>query len=177
MIADAVRALGAWNWWILALILMGLEILAPGTFFLWFGIAAFLIGTISLAVGPDTVFWVWQTQIIGFVVLSLAAAVFGRRFMTQYGLDASEDPDLNERGRQQIGRTAVLGEPILEGQGRVKLGDTVWRVTGPDLPAGARVRVVSAHSNALMVEAEPAAIRAEGGGAAGPGDEVRPPRS
>lgn len=154
MIADLVRTLGPWNWWVLALILMGLEILAPGTFFLWFGIAAFLVGTISLAVGPDTTFWVWQTQIVAFVLLSLVSAIFGRRFMSRYGLDATDEPELNERGRQLVGRTAVLGEPIEEGQGRVRLGDTVWRVTGPDLPAGARVRVVDAKSNFLRVEAE-----------------------
>jgi len=154
MIVEAVRSLGPWNWWILALILMGLEILAPGTFFLWFGIAAFLVGTISLAVGPDTYFWVWQTQIVAFVVLSLAAAWFGRRFMARQYADAGEDTDLNDRGRQMIGRTAVLGEPIQEGHGRVKLGDTMWLVSGPDLPAGARVRVVAARSNQLIVEAE-----------------------
>lgn len=155
MIVETVRWLGPWSWWILALVLMGLEIVAPGSFFLWFGIAAFVIGTISLAVGPDTYFWVWQTQVVGFVLLSLAAAYIGRRFMAQYGgAEDSEDPELNERGRQQIGRTAVLGEPILEGQGRVKLGDTTWRVSGPDLPAGARVKVVAAKANLLIVESE-----------------------
>lgn len=154
MIVSAIQNLGPWNWWILALVLMGLEILAPGTFFLWFGISAFVIGTISLAVGQDSTFWVWQTQLVSFVVLSLIAALVGRRFLNQSGMNDSQDPFLNERGRQLIGRTAVLNEPILEGQGRVRLGETVWRVSGPDLPAGSRIRIVEAKSNTLIVEAE-----------------------
>lgn len=155
MIMEAIQQLGPWNWWVLALILLGLEILAPGTYFLWFGISAFVIGTISLAVGPDSTFWVWQTQMIGFVVLSLVAALVGRRFLNQYGLSESDDPLLNDRAGQMIGRTATLEEPILEGQGRIRLGETMWRVTGPDLPAGSRVRIVQARSNTLMVEADP----------------------
>lgn len=153
MIMGIINSLGAWNWWILALILLGLEIVAPGTFFLWFGISAFVIGTISLAVGPDSTFWVWQTQMIGFVVLSLVAALAGRKFLSHAYADV-DDPLLNERGRQLVGRTAVLTEPILEGQGRVRLGETVWRVNGPDVPAGTRVRIVGAESNTLMVEPE-----------------------
>jgi membrane protein implicated in regulation of membrane protease activity len=152
MIMSIINSLGAWNWWVLALILLGLEILAPGTFFLWFGISAFVIGTISLAVGEGSTFWVWQTQMIAFVVLSLVAALAGRRFLNQYGQEDIDDPLLNERGRQLVGRTAVLAEPILEGQGRVRLGETMWRVNGPDLPAGTRVRIVDAKSNTLMVE-------------------------
>lgn len=154
MIESFVRELGPWNWWILALILMGLEILAPGTFFLWFGISAFVIGTITLAVGPESTFWVWQTQVVGFVVLSLVAALFGRRYMSRARLDPGEDPLLNQRGVQLIGRTAVVQQAIDGGQGRVSIGETTWRVTGPDLPEGARVRVIDAQGGTLVVVAE-----------------------
>jgi membrane protein implicated in regulation of membrane protease activity len=58
-----------------------------------------------------------------------------------------------------VGRTAVLSEPILEGQGRVRFGETTWRLNGPDLPAGARVRVVDAQSNTLIVVAEEDAVQ------------------
>jgi hypothetical protein len=154
MIVDAIREMGPWSWWILALVLLGLEVLAPGTFFLWFGISAFVIGTISLAVGSGSGFWVWQTQMIGFVVLSLVSAVIGKRYFNIYSSSESEDPVLNDRARRLIGRTAVLEEPILEGHGRVRLGETFWRVTGPDLPAGSRIRIVEAQSNTLQVVAE-----------------------
>lgn len=155
MIESLIRDLGPWNWWILALLLMGLEILAPGTFFLWFGISAFVIGAISLAVGAESTVWVWQTQVIGFVVLSLAAALAGRRFINSYGLNTSENPTLNERGAQMIGRTGVVSEPISGGMGRARIGETTWRVSGPDLPAGTEVRVVDQNSGLLIVEAEP----------------------
>ena len=97
MIQGFIQDLGPWNWWILALLLMGLEILAPGTFFLWFGISAFVIGTISLAVGAESTFWIWQTQVIGFVVLSFIAALFGRKFMNERGWNTSDNPTLNAR--------------------------------------------------------------------------------
>jgi hypothetical protein len=154
MIVDAIREMGPWSWWILALVLLGLEVLAPGTFFLWFGISAFVIGTISLAVGSGSGFWVWQTQMIGFVVLSMVSAVIGKRYFNIHSSSESEDPVLNDRARRLIGRTAVLEEPILEGHGRVRLGETFWRVTGPDLPAGSRIRIVEAQSNTLRVVAE-----------------------
>ncbi|MEZ5871092.1 MAG: NfeD family protein [Nitratireductor sp.] len=154
MIQSLVHSLGPWNWWILALVLMGLEVLAPGTFFLWFGISAFVIGTISLAMGPESTFWVWQTQVIGFVVLSLVAAVIGRRFMTQYRLDDADNTDLNDRIAQMVGRTGVLNEAISGGTGRVKIGETTWRVSGPELPEGTRVRVVGHHAGKLDVAAE-----------------------
>ena len=160
MIEDIVTTLGPWNWWILALVLIGLEILVPGTFFLWFGISAFVIGSISLAVGGDGGLWVWQTQLVAFVTLSLVSALLGRRFMPRVLPGDNDEPNLNNRGAQMVGRTATLDEPIREGSGRAKLGDTVWRISGPDLPAGTRVRVVASESNTLIVEGtaeEPAA--------------------
>jgi membrane protein implicated in regulation of membrane protease activity len=153
MIANVFQALGPWNWWILAMILIGLEILAPGTFFLWFGISAFIIGTISLAVGSETAFWFWQVEVISFVVLSLVSALVGRRFMARYGLDEADNPDLNDRAGQLIGRTGVVLDEISGGQGRVKIGDGTWRVTGPDLPVGTKVKVVDQMPGGLVVEA------------------------
>ena len=153
MIQSLIEYLGPWNWWILALILMGLEILVPGTFFLWFGISAFVIGSISLAVGAETGLWVWQTQVVSFVVLSLVSALAGRRFLNRSGLNTSENPTLNERAAQMVGRTGVVAEPISGGRGRARFGDTTWRVSGPDLPAGTEIRVVDQQSGLLIVEA------------------------
>jgi inner membrane protein len=152
MIKSLIADLGPWSWWILALILMGLEILAPGTFFLWFGISAFIIGTISLAMGPESTFWVWQTQVIGFLVLSLVAALFARRYMSKAKPEDETDLRLNQRGAQLIGRTAVVNQAILQGQGRVRIGESTWRVTGPDLPEGSMVRIIAADGGTLIVE-------------------------
>ena len=146
--------LGPWSWVIFGLLLLGLEILAPGTFFLWFGLSALVVGAITLIVGTDSAVWVWQAQWVVFLALSLATAIVGRRIMVRKGWDKSEDPDLNQRGAQLLGRTAVLTDAISEGRGRAKIGDTVWQVSGPDMNKGKRVKVIG-HDGA-MLEVEPA---------------------
>lgn len=144
---------GVWSWWILGVAMIGIEVLAPGTFFLWFGLAAFLVGLISLILGPENTVWVWQAQLITFVVVALVFAYLGRLLMTKKGWDTSDQPNINERGSQLIGRYAVLTQPISGGTGRAKIGDTTWRVKGPDLPEGAKVRIVSAEAETLVVDA------------------------
>jgi membrane protein implicated in regulation of membrane protease activity len=146
VIREAIAALGGWSWWLLGLVLLGVEVLVPGFFFLWFGIAAILIGISALLVD-----WPWQLQVLGFVVLSVAAALIGRRIG---GIHEGEtaDPRLNLRAERLKGRTFVLSEPIVEGRGRVEIDDTVWQVRGPDSPAGARVMVTGADGAILEVE-------------------------
>jgi membrane protein implicated in regulation of membrane protease activity len=116
------------------------------------GIAAILTGALSLQLWDWSV-WTWQVQVLVFLVLAIASAVTGRRIMGARETE-SDEPLLNQRGEQMIGRTATLAEPITDGVGRVRLGDTTWRVTGPDLPAGTRVRIVAARGSDLIVERE-----------------------
>ncbi|WP_315925374.1 NfeD family protein [Mesorhizobium sp. SP-1A] len=152
MIANLVFELGPWNWMVLGLILLVLEILIPGVFMLWIGIAALLIGTLSLQLW-DAGFWTWQVQVVAFLLLSLASAYVGTRIMRGRNGE-SDQPLLNRRGEQMIGRTATLAEPIREGRGRIQLGDTLWRVSGPDLPAGTRVRVTGTADTDLELTVE-----------------------
>jgi len=77
----------------------------------------------------------------------------GKRVTDARRDEETDEPLLNRRADQLVGRTAVLEEPILDGYGRIRLGDTTWRVAGPDLPAGTRVRVISAKGGELQVEA------------------------
>ncbi|MDQ0325619.1 membrane protein implicated in regulation of membrane protease activity [Rhodopseudomonas julia] len=148
MIVSAIESLGGWTWWILGLVLLGVEILAPGFFFLWFGVAALIIG-----VSAVTISWPWQLQILGFAVLSVVAALAGRRFFG-YRDAPSSDPHLNLRTARLHGRTFTLTEPIAEGSGRIRIDDSVWRVSGPDTPAGTRIRIVGADGALLLVEPE-----------------------
>jgi inner membrane protein len=150
MIESIVKELGAWNWMALGLVLLALEILVPGIFLLWIGIAAIIVGTLALMI-TNGGYWTWETQILLFLVLSLVSAYIGKRVMAN-GNDVSDQPLLNKLGEQLVGRTATLAEPIAEGRGRIRLGDTQWRVTGPDLPAGAKVKVVSSNGAELGVE-------------------------
>lgn len=145
--------LGPWNWMILGAALLALEIVAPGAYLLWLGIAAVMTGTLSLQLW-DAAFWVWQAQVLVFLVLSLASVLVGRYFFPTKGARGTDLPLLNQRDRQLVGRTATLAEPIVEGRGRIRLDDTMWRIGGPDLPAGTRVRVVAAEGGELRVEVE-----------------------
>lgn len=142
MLVDFFSQLGPWNWMALGFVLLILEILVPGVFLLWIGLAALIVGGLSLVVW-DAGFWVWQVQVILFLALSLACALLGKKIMGKRG-DVTDQPLLNRRGDQLVGRIATLTEPIVDGRGRVKIGDTIWRVSGPDLPAGTKVRVKAA---------------------------------
>jgi len=148
MIIEAIAALGPWSWLVLGLVLLGLEILVPGTFFLWFGVAAAIVGIVALLVDFS-----WQYQAIAFVVLALVLVFAGRRIFS-HTAQPGDQPLLNERPTRLIGHVYPLIEAIENGTGRVRIDDTVWRVRGPDLPAGARVRIVGHDGAVLKVEAE-----------------------
>lgn len=144
---DILVKLGFWNWLIAGLVLMALELLAPGVFLLWLGLAALLVGVITLFAD-----WIWQVQVIAFAAFSLAAVPLWRRVASQ----GSASPDsvfLNRRSDALVGRTFTLDKPIMDGSGTVRVDDTIWRVSGPDTPAGSRVKVVRSDGASLMVEA------------------------
>lgn len=149
MIASLVSELGPWSWWILGLVFLGLEIVIPGVFLLWIGLAAIVVGAVSIPLW-GTAFWSWQLQLLIFAVLAVALAVIGRR-MTGSSAE-SDQPMLNRRVEGLVGRTATLEEPIADGKGRIRLDDTIWIVQGPDMPAGAKVRITTAKAGGLTVE-------------------------
>ena len=146
------QTLGPWTWVILGLVLLGIEIFAPSTFLLWPGLSAIVVGVITLVLGTESAIWPWQAQLLSFLLLTLIIAWVGRQYVSKRGLEESEQPDLNERGAKLIGQTAVLSNAISNGQGRVKIGDTTWRVKGPDSKAGSTVRVVDYDAGTLLVE-------------------------
>jgi membrane protein implicated in regulation of membrane protease activity len=151
MIQRIVTELGPWAWWVLGIVLLILEVLIPGVFLVWIGIAAIITGALSLLLW-ETAFWTWHAQWLVFAILSLVAVVIGRRIVNTRGT-ASDQPYLNQRGQSLVGRTATLEQPISEGRGRIRLDDTIWSVQGPDLPVGAQVRVTASNGRDLTVEA------------------------
>lgn len=151
MILNLIREFGAWSWLIFGVILLVAEILVPGNFLVWIGVAGVITGGLSLALW-ETSWWSWEVQWIVFAILSVISVFAGRRWLIRSNA-MSDEPLLNERGASLIGRTANLIDPIVNGHGRVKIGDTVWMVNGPDLPLGAKVRVVGSRGSGLMVEA------------------------
>lgn len=142
---DLLSSLGNWIWPILGLVLMCLETLAPGVFMLWFGIAAVIVGGLSFFIAMS-----WQTQLLTFAVLSAAMVPLWRRF-GHPSVRETDKPFLNRRTAGLVGRVLTLEKPIVDGIGTVKIDDTIWRVEGPDAPAGSRVRIEQADGARLRV--------------------------
>ena len=142
-----LEGLQFWHWMILGLALAVVEVIAPGTFFLWLGIAAGLTGLLVLVI-PDIA---WQIQLIAFGVLSIAIVVAWRTYQRRHPT-VSDDSTLNRRGEQYVGRVFTLAEAIVNGRGTVKVGDSLWRADGPDLPAGEKVKVTGVAGTVLKVE-------------------------
>ncbi|GIK97227.1 MAG: membrane protein [Alphaproteobacteria bacterium] len=142
-----LEGLQFWHWMILGLGLAVVEVMAPGTFFLWLGIAAGLTGVVVLVI-PEIA---WQLQLILFGVLSVVSVWAGRTWLRRHPLK-TEDATLNRRGLQYVGRVFVVDQAIVNGRGTVKVGDSLWRAEGPDAPVGARVRVTGIAGTVLQVE-------------------------
>lgn len=140
--------LGTWNWLICGLVLMALELLAPGVFLIWLGLAALLVGLLSFGTDPS-----WQTQILLFAMFAAAAVPLWRRVARNSKAASQSHPFLNKRAEALVGRVFTLEKPIIDGTGTIRIDDTVWRVTGPDTPAGSRVRIVQADGASLTVAA------------------------
>jgi len=147
MIMGLIHQLGPWTWVVLGLVLLALEIVVPGNVFVWFGVAAILTGLLALF----TAFG-WQVELTVFVVLALVLVVVGRRVFSR-AAQPGERPFLNDRAHRLVGSTYVLSAPIVDGNGHVRIDDTTWRVQGPDLPSGTRVKVVGADGALLKVDA------------------------
>jgi inner membrane protein len=148
MIPYFIDNLGPWSWIILGLVLMGLELVAPGAFLLWLGLAAVLTGLIDWAFGLS-----WQMAALVFAVLSVGAVFVGRAVTRDRDEDSGGRPVLNRRGQSLVGNVFTLDSPIVGGSGRIRVDDSSWRIVGPDAPAGAAVRVVRVEGATLVVEA------------------------
>ena len=146
MIPSLIDNLGPWSWIVLGLALMGLELLAPGVFLLWLGLAAVATGVLDWAFDLS-----WQAAAICFAILSVASVLLGRA-VTRHPEEDAGPSALNRRGHALVGRVFTLETPIVEGSGRIRVDDSSWRVTGPSAPAGAQVRVVRADGATLVVE-------------------------
>jgi len=140
-------SLTVWHWLIAAAVFFVLELIAPGAFMLWLGLSAMLVGIISFFVA-----WPWQYQLVAFAVFALASIPLWRRFAGRVE-KTGDQPFLNRRADAFVGREFTLEKPIVAGNGTVKIDDTIWRLSGTDMPAGSRVKVVRADAAMLVVEA------------------------
>ena len=136
-----------WHWWILAALLLALEVFAPTTLFLWTGVSAAIVGAIVFFAEETS----WQAQFVLFALLSVAS-VFAWRLYARLHATVGEETMLNRRGAQYVGRLFILEGPIISGVGRLRVDDTNWKIEGDDCESGARIRVTQLDGAVLKVE-------------------------
>ena len=135
-----------WYWLAAGLILLGIEMLAPGFYLMFFGFAALGTGVLALLLPLP-----WQAQATVFAVLSVVAVFAGRRWYASQEGEGSAT--LNRRSDALIGRRARLKEPLTADGGEVYIDDTRWPAQGPELPAGVEVEVVAVQGSRVVVKA------------------------
>lgn len=136
-------------WWFSAALALGIaELVIPGVFLVFLAIAAGIVGLIALA-APGLGL---GGELVAFALWSGVAVLVGRRWYHQYPVPTA-DPLLNDRAARMIGQDVRVIEAIVDGRGRVRVGDGEWPASGPDFPAGARVRIVAVEGGVVRVAA------------------------
>jgi inner membrane protein len=133
-----------WIWLIAAAVMLFIELAAPGLFFLWLALAAATVG-VNLFFFDFS----WVTAVLSFAALSVIYVYLGRPWYS--AKRASDQPNLNQRYMNYVGHSFVLKEPIVNGMGKLTIEDTRWDIEGPDMVAGARVKILSASGARLKV--------------------------
>lgn len=136
--------LGGWTWWIIAGLLLLVELVLPGVFFIWLALAGALIGVLDIFLDLS-----WQIEIALFAVLSVVLVYFVR---PRFSLPGGEPNNLNQRMYGYVGRSYVLDEAIVNGRGKVRIDDTLWVVTGADRSKGEWVKVKAVDGASFAVE-------------------------
>ncbi len=139
--------LSYWHWWIFAVFMMFFELLLPGAAFLWLGASAAIVGLIALIIPGIP----WEVELLVFAALSVGTVLLWLKYLRKSPI-TTDRPHLNRRGSQYIGQTYKLDQAIVNGRGRIRIGDTFWVVAGPDAPQGTAVKAVELKGTVLRVE-------------------------
>jgi membrane protein implicated in regulation of membrane protease activity len=143
-----LQHLSFWDWLALGTVLLILEVFGAGGYLLWIGMAAAAVGVLTFVMPGLS----WELQLLLFGLLSIATALYWWR-RQRTAARPSDQPNLNLRGQELIGKTFVVHEAIVEGRGKIKVADGVWIASGPDASIGSRVRVIGQQGAVLLVEA------------------------
>ncbi len=144
---DFQNIISEWGWWITAAVLILFEILAPGVFFLFFAFAAFIVASIGWAFDID-----WQYELLIFAAIGFGSMFAGRRYFKNERLSFEEHP-INDPMAEYIGRVVELHGAVKNGAGEIKLGDSIWVVTGDDAEIGRSVKIIGKNDQKFIVEA------------------------
>ena len=143
--------LASYGWWLLALLLIAAELIAPGYFLLWIGLASAVMGLVMF-VFPGLAF---LAQAVIFALLSVATCFIYWKYIRPAAELRDDQPLLNRKGDRMIGRRITVVDAIINGRGKAKVGDSVWLVEGSDCAAGTAVTVTSVKGTSLQVVADP----------------------
>jgi membrane protein implicated in regulation of membrane protease activity len=138
-----------YGWWILALVLIAAEVIAPGYFLLWIGIAAALMGILTWLAPALPIL----VQAIAFALLALATCLVYWKYIRPRAEVRDDQPLLNRRGQRMVGRRVIVCEAIVNGRGKVRVGDGEWLAEGPDLPVGSEVEIIALQGTTFTVRA------------------------
>ncbi len=145
-----VSEINFWHWLIIAVVLISIEMLLVGSFYLlWMGIAAGVVGVLLFLI-PGLSFLV---QALIFTVLSVVTLVAYKQYQRNNPV-LSDQPNLNRRGEQYIGRVFTLENPIVNGVGKVRVDDSTWKISGADMTTGTKIKVTAVEGTTFLVEAE-----------------------
>src|SRR5258706_2318230 len=121
---EMFSTLGTWNWLIFGVVLMALELLAPGVFLFWLGLAALLVGLLSFAINPS-----WQLQILMFAVFAAAAVPLWRRIVRDNSAVSKSNSFFHHCAGALDGRGFTLRKPIVARSGTGRIGGTICHDT------------------------------------------------
>jgi inner membrane protein len=139
-----------WVWTLVGLVLLAVEIVTPGGFFvIFFGLAALVVGAlVGIGVaGPD-----WMQWLLFSVLAVGSLLLFRRRLVDRFRSDGGTQPT------EVVGEIAVLLEDLPPGAvGKAELRGTTWSVRhdgAAPLARGQRCRVLRIDGLMLWVRAE-----------------------
>lgn len=135
-----------WIWAIGGLLLLIAEIVAPGFFLVFLGVAAIATGLFTLLFDLSL-----APQLILFVIYTALAVMIGKRWYAEPD-HADQSIHLNDPSERMVGKSVTVVDPVDEHGGRVRVGDGEWSARGGPAAAGARVRVIAVDGNCLLVE-------------------------
>ena len=136
-----------WHWWVIGLVLLVVEILTPGFFFLWMAVSGFITGCLLWLVPSISL----NTQLFVFSIMSIVTISVWKLYIKKHPIE-TDHPLLNQRGSQYIGRVFSLVEPITNGQGKIKVDDSLWKVHGEDCDINTKVKVTAVLGTVFEVE-------------------------
>jgi len=135
-----------WIWAIGGVLLLIAEVIAPGFFLIFVGVAAILTGLFTLLFDLGT-----GPQLALFAIYAVLTVMIGKRW---YGEPHGGDQrhSINDPAKRLVGRSVTAVTDIDDHGGRVRVGDGEWNARGGPGAVGDRLTVTGVEGSCLIVE-------------------------